>query len=146
MEELLFLFWLVCWHVQVVVDRRHIYMLLQISEVTMEDLLWRGKEKKKRRNCTSWRGDFRLTYLFIWVFLNVCINMEQPSYNGWSLSENVFVFSTDVLDLDQIPALMRQRSFHLCSKWAHDSVVGLIHRASCRYDTTVPLRGDALWK
>lgn len=47
MEELLFLFWLVCWHVQVVVDRRHIYMLLQISEVTMEDLLWRGKEKKK---------------------------------------------------------------------------------------------------
>lgn len=44
------LVWFVCRHVQVVMDRRHIYMLLRKSKVTTEELLW--KEKKKKLHCS----------------------------------------------------------------------------------------------
>lgn len=58
----------------------------------------------------------------------VRINKEEPSYSGWSFSYNGFVFCTDVvLDSDQTPCFNDSRHlFHLCSKCAHDPMVGLI--------------------
>lgn len=71
MEELFVLFWLVCWLVQVVVDRRHIYMLLQKSSDNGGSTL----ERKKKGEIALVEGETS-------DFLNVCINMEQPSYDG----------------------------------------------------------------
>lgn len=40
------------------------------------------------------------------------INMEQPSYRGWSLSHNILVFCTDVVsDLDQTPCFDESEIF-----------------------------------
>lgn len=53
--------------------------------------------------------------MYLAVFINVSINMEQPPYSEWmSFSHNVFIFCTDVvLDSDKIrlPALMSQKTF-----------------------------------
>lgn len=82
------MFWFVCRHVQVVIDRRHINMLLQKSKVTV---FWKGESALTVKGDTSGRvflficergNETPGPVLFLAGFLNVHINMEQPSYCG----------------------------------------------------------------
>lgn len=79
---------------------------LHVTAEVQSDIGGSILEGKKGEIALVKGGDLRHIYLFICVFLNVGINMEEPSYNGSSFSPNVFVFITDVaVDRIRFPAL-----------------------------------------